>query len=166
MEVDNKYIAGRGTTALGIIGTTLGGLATALVGGLGGGYQGAAVCSDNTPVTRYEMGMQQTIAKQEAHIQLLEADKYTDQKIADLYSTIAPQISAVKDELRNVAVYQATNTATISCLGNQVNCIQSVLSGLTKTVIPAANICPQPMPMFNAWEAPAAPSAPAEKPAT
>jgi hypothetical protein len=26
--------------------------------------------------------------------------------------------------------------------------------GLTKTIIPAANVCPQPMPQYNSWTAP------------
>ena len=151
-----EYVAKQGTTALGIIGTALGGLAVA--GGsllaANGGRAANGECSENTPVSRYELGLQQTIAEQGSHIRLLEADKYTDQKIVDVY--INPQINAIKDELRNIAVYQATNTATISCLGNQVNGIQAVLNGLTKTVIPKANVCPEPMDRYNSWTAPAA----------
>ena len=73
-----------------------------------------------------------------------------------MYNAINPQINAIKDELRNIAVYQATNTATISCLSNQVNGIQAVLNGLTKTVIPKSNVCPEPMDRYNSWTAPAA----------
>ena len=141
-----------------IIGTALGGMAVA--GGsllaANGGRAANGECSENTPVSRYELGLQQTIAEQGSHIRLLEADKYTDQKIVDVYNAINPQINAIKDELRNIAVYQATNTATISCLGNQVNGIQAVLNGLTKTVIPKSNVCPEPMDRYNSWTAPAA----------
>lgn len=153
-----EYVAKQGTTALGIIGTALGGLAVA--GGsllaANGGRAANGECSENTPVSRYELGLQQTIAEQGSHIRLLEADKYTDQKIVDVYNAINPQINAIKDELRNIAVYQATNTATISCLGNQVNGIQAVLNGLTKTVIHKSNVCPEPMDRYNSWTAPAA----------
>ena len=152
-----EYVAKQGTTALGIIGTALGGLAVA--GSLlaaNGGRAANGECSENTPVSRYELGLQQTIAEQGSHIRLLEADKYTDQKIVEVYNAITPQINAIKDELRNIAVYQATNTATISCLGNQVNGIQAVLNGLTKTVIPKSNVCPEPMDRYNSWTAPAA----------
>lgn len=153
-----EYVAKQGTTALGIIGTALGGLAVA--GGsllaANGGRAANGECSENTPVSRYELGLQQTIAEQGSHIRLLEADKYTDQKIVEVYNAINPQINAIKDELRNIAVYQATNTATISCLGNQVNGIQAVLNGMTKTVIPKSNVCPEPMDRYNSWTAPAA----------
>lgn len=131
-------------------------IAPAVAGFMAGKANENAGCSENSPVTRYELGLQQTIAEQGSHIQLLEADKYTDQKIVDVYNAINPQISAIKDELRNIAVYQATNTATISCLGQQVNGIQALLNGLTKTVIPSDNVCPQPMPAKNSWTAPTA----------
>lgn len=162
------YVAKQGTTALGIIGTVLGGIAVAggslLAGANANGNNGrsggaVAECSENTPVSRYELGLQQTIAQQQSHIQLLEADKYTDQKIVDVYNAINPQIREIRNELRDIAVYQATNTATIGCLGNQVNGIQSVLNGLTKVVIPKTNICPEPMDRYNSWTAPSTESA-------
>lgn len=157
MNVDNKWVAGKGTTALGIIGTALGGLATLGNGALLGAQNTAApACSENTPVSRYELGLQQEIAAQGAEIGLLKADKYTDQKLVEVYNALNTQIGAVKDELRNIAVYQATNTATVGCLAQQVNGIQSVLGGLTKTVIPSDNVCPKPMPEKNSWTAPAA----------
>ena len=97
-----EYVAKQGTTALGIIGTALGGMAVA--GGsllaANGGRAENGECSENTPVSRYELGLQQTIAEQGSHIRLLEADKYTDQKIVDVYNAINPQINAIKDELR------------------------------------------------------------------
>lgn len=42
----------------------------------------------------------------------------------------------------------------ISCMQNAIN----VLNGLTKTVIPIGNVCPAPMPEFNSWTAPTAPT--------
>lgn len=113
-----EYVAKQGTTALGIIGTALGGLAVA--GGsllaANGGRAANGECSENTPVSRYELGLQQTIAEQGSHIRLLEADKYTDQKIVDVYNAINPQINAIKDELRNIAVYQATSVSVDTSL--------------------------------------------------
>ncbi len=182
MEVEKTYTAGRGTTALGIIGTVLGSIGTVAAGGglanwMGGARGNAAAdmtaaaltaaalsgsghcCSENTPVSRYELGLQEKIAEQGAHIRLLEADKYTDQKIVEVYNAINPQITAIKNELRDIAVYQATNTATISCLGGQVKDMQCLLNGLTKVVIPKTNICPEPMDRYNSWTAPTAPAA-------
>ena len=69
-----EYVAKQGTTALGIIGTVLGGLAVA--GGsllaANGGRAANGECSENTPVSRYELGLQQTIAEQGSHIRLLQ----------------------------------------------------------------------------------------------
>ena len=69
-----EWTAGKGTTALGIIGTTLGGLAVAgapLLGGMMGRGAAAAAeadCSDNHLVNRYEAGLQARVAE-------LETDK-------------------------------------------------------------------------------------------
>lgn len=140
-----EYVAGRGTTALGIIGTALGGLAAVggnLLGGLNGMGYNTAACSDNMPVSRYELGQQDEISKLRSENDLLKADKYTDQKLTEVYATLNHEIGKVKDELRDVAVYQATNTATVSCLGQQVNCLQQVLGSITKTVVPNSAVCP------------------------
>lgn len=140
-----EYVAGKGTTALGIIGTTLGGLAAVggnLLGGLNGMGYNTAACSDNMPVSRYELGQQDEISKLRSENDLLKADKYTDQKLTEVYATLNHEIGKVKDELRDVAVYQATNTATIGCLSQQVNGLQQVLGSITKTVVGNDAICP------------------------
>ena len=48
------------------------------------------------------------------------------------------------------AVYNATNTANIGCMQKQIE----QLYGMTKLVIPATSVCPQPMPLHNSWSAP------------
>lgn len=57
MEYASKGVAGAGL-GLGIAGTALG----LLNGGFGNFLGGAAVCGENTPVTRYEMTMAQELA--------------------------------------------------------------------------------------------------------
>ena len=140
----SEYVARGGTTALGIIGTALGGLATLGNGGAGllgmGGCNGN--CSENTHVTRYELGQQNEISQLRSENELLKADKYTDQKIAEVYTVLNNKVDKINCELRDIAVYQATNTATIGCLGNQVNGLQAVLNGITKVVIPNGSVCP------------------------
>lgn len=136
------YVAKQGTTALGIIGTALGGLAAL---GNGGGLfnmGGGMCCSENTPVSRYELGQQNEISQLRSENELLKADKYTDQKIAEVYTVLNNKVDKINCELRDVAVYQATNTATISCLSNQVNGLQAVLNSITKVVIPNGSVCP------------------------
>lgn len=135
--------AGKGTTALGVVGTVLGSIGTAGVLGGGnlfglGGNQGG----DNAPVNRYELAQESKIAKLEADIALRDANIYNDQKLNDLKNYVDCKFDKVNGELRDIAVYQATNTATISCLGQQVNGIQAVLGSITKTIVPNSAICP------------------------
>ena len=98
------YTAGKGTTALGIIGTTLGGLAVAgngLLGNLTGGMTANAAncCSENHLVDRYEAGQQARIAELETEVKLRDANIYTDQKILSTYQYIDGQLKDVRDEL-------------------------------------------------------------------
>lgn len=96
-----EYTAGRGTTALGIIGTALGGLAVAgggnLLGGLLGG--GQQQCSEDHLVNRYEMAQQAKIAELETEIKLRDANIYTDAKSLDLYKYIDSQLTEIRGEL-------------------------------------------------------------------
>lgn len=152
-EFASKGVAGSGL-GLGIAGTALG-----LLNGLGGMAGLAAnaagcnscggCCSENTPVSRYEMNQTQTIAAKDAEIGLLKADKYTDQKLSEVTAYLMGQIKDLSNEVRankdeqagvnmQQAVYNATNTAAISCLQNQVAALQS----LTKLVIPNSSVCP------------------------
>lgn len=140
MEYASKGVAGAGL-GLGIAGTALGllngGWGNLLgMNGCGGG------CSESTPVNRYELNLVQEIAAKDAHIGLLEADKYTDQKIVEAYKDLQAQITAIKDNQIAIntqqAVYNGTNTATISCMQQQIAALQS----LTKLVVPNTSVCP------------------------
>lgn len=109
-------------------------------GGLFGGWNnGGNGC--NMPVTRYEAAMQQEIAAKDGKIALLEANIYTDQKIADVYERLNVKINANKEaqDAVNVqqAVLNATQTATIACMKGQVE----QLASLSQMVIPSRNVC-------------------------
>lgn len=158
-EFASKGIATAGLTT-GIIGTAgwllNGGLGN-LLGGLGGNNAalvGAMACSDNQPVSRYEMKMENELAKKDSEIALLKADKYTDEKITEVYERLSSRIRGVEDQVAAQAVYNATNTATLSCIQSQV----AQLQGLTKLVIPITSVCPEPMARYNSWSAPTASS--------
>ena len=140
-------VAGSGL-GLGIAGTALG----VLNGGLGnlfGGWNNCG-CSENHVVSRYELGLQNEIMTKDSRIALLESNIYTDQKLNDLRNYIDARVGAVEGAVNAQAVYNATNTATINCIEGQV----AQLFGLTKTIIPITNVCPQPMPQYNSWTAP------------
>lgn len=151
-EFASKAVAGSGL-GLGISGTVLG----LLNGGLGnllGGWNNCGNCSENQVVTRYELGLQNQISAKDGQIALLESNIYTDQKLNDLRNYVDLKVGAVENAVNAQAVYNATNTATISCIQNQV----AQLQGLTKVVIPITSVCPEPMKLYNSWTAPTAPT--------
>lgn len=95
------YVAKQGTTALGIIGTTLGGLAVAgggLLGAMNGGARAAASaeCSENHLVNRYEASQAARIAELEAEVKLRDANTYTDKKMLELYQYTDGRLRAIE----------------------------------------------------------------------
>lgn len=142
--------AGKGTTALGIIGTVLGAVGTAGSGGLGllnGGMNGG--CSENTMVNRYELNMQRELSQKEAEIAYLNGQNETNRKLTEVYTTLDGRINDLRDTVYHnrdeqncvnmqQAVYNGTNTATVSCLQSQI----AALQGLTRLVIGNDSVCP------------------------
>lgn len=158
MEIENKYaskgVAGTGL-GLGIAGTALGLLGGNLGGILGNGWGMNGCNSDSMPVTRYDAGKDARIAELETEVKLRDANIYTDSKLNDLRNYVDVKFAAVNDKLCAQAVHNATNDAVLGCMQGQIN----TLMGLTKVIVPAANICPTPMPQYNSWTAPTAPAA-------
>lgn len=148
----NVASAATGNTALGlgIAGTALGvlnngGLGNILGGGWGN-YNGG--CSENTPVNRYELNLVTALSAKDGEIALLKADKYTDQKIVEAYKDLQGQIKEVASEVRankdaqtainmKQGVLNATQTATISSMAQQIAQLQS----LSQLVVPQNKVC-------------------------
>ena len=111
-------------------------------GFFGGRNGGGCPNPQDTPVSRYEAAMMQELANKDGKIALLESNIYTDSKIADVYERLNNKIGAMKDEQNAInlqqAVYNGVNTAAVECIKGQI----AQLQGLTKLVVPAANICP------------------------
>lgn len=129
MEFTSKAV-GNAALTTGIIGTSLGALSGA--GGLAGLFgfgprPNAPVDPGDKPVTRYEMGLYKEIADKNDEIVLLKAEQYSDNKDAGLQAQISQQ-----------AVWNATAGATMGCLAQQIQQLQSV----TKLMIPNSNIAP------------------------
>lgn len=140
------------------------------------GEYGVAVCSENTPVTRFEMEQSQRIA-------LLEADKYTDQKIIEAYKqsvadnkVLEAQIAALNE--KNSAAHETIHKELVAqreaqlvanakfdkdiALGRQADFYQNQLNECrfyqTKKVVARDDICPSVMREYNSWTAPTTPA--------
>lgn len=161
MEYASKGVAGAGL-GLGIAGTALGLLngGTNLLG-MHTANTGNGVCSENQYVNRYEMTMTQAISSKDGEIALLKSERYTDERLVEVYKDLNRQINAVNEKIQanrdeqnavncQQAVFNGTMTSTVGCLQQQIACLQS----LTKVVIPKDSVCPEPMDRYNSWTAP------------
>ena len=139
-EFASKGVAGSGL-GLGIAGTALGvlngGLGN-LLGGIGMNTNGACGCSENMMVTRYELGQEQKIADLQSQIALRDANIYNDSKLLEVYKYFDGKLETVNSKLCDQAVWNATQTATIGCMANQI----AALNSLTKLVVPNTSVCP------------------------
>lgn len=152
-EFASKGVAGSGL-GLGIAGTALGVLNN---GGILGGLfnrTGACGCSEDHFVNRYELAQENKIATLEADKKLLESTIYTNGQMNEIRNYVDGRFATVETRLNAQDVYNATNTAAISCINSQIACLQSLVGGITKTVVPITAVCPEPMKMYNSWTAP------------
>ena len=122
-------------TALGLLNN--GGIGGILGGNCGGMYS-AYGCSENVPATRYDLEKEQKIAELQQKLSLTESSIYTDGKLNDLRNYIDRRFGEVHAQLNQQAVYNATNTAALTCMQGQI----AQLYSLTKLVVPNGSICP------------------------
>lgn len=134
----SRGVAGSGL-GLGIAGTALGllngGLGN-LLGGVGGCNTGC--CNENMHVNRYELAQESKIADLQSQIALRDANTYNDQKLLEVYKYFDSKLEVVNGKLCDQAVWNATQTATIGCMANQI----AALNSLTKLVVPNTSVCP------------------------
>lgn len=154
----SKGVAGSGL-GLGIAGTALGLLNNGGLGGLFGG------------------NCQNVIAEKDSKIAKLEAEKYSDSSNIELYKQIKSELKETianeratykefnslqeklfKSELEKQSMLTAQGIqglqAQINCTNNHLNCLQTVVNGITKIVVPKSAICPEVMSRYNSWTAP------------
>ena len=62
-------------------------------------------CSENMPVTRYELEREQKLAAKDSEIALLKANTYGDQKMLEMYAYIDGQLKDVRKSLCDQAVH-------------------------------------------------------------
>ena len=142
-----EFVAGKGTTALGIIGTVLGSLGVAGNNGMGlnilGG--GKPLSSEDHIVNRYEAGQAAKIAELETQISLRDSNTYTDQKLLDLYKYFEGEVRDIRTTInandKAQAVINANLNASIVALNGQVAQTAATLAGITRVAVPRNQIC-------------------------
>jgi hypothetical protein len=143
-----EFVAGKGTTALGIIGTVLGSLGVAGNNGMGLNLFGNNTncgCSEDHLVNRYEAGQAAKIADLETKIALRDANTYSDQKLLEVYKYFDGEIKDIRSTMcandKAQAIVNANLNASIVALNGQVAQTAATLAGITKTAVPRSSIC-------------------------
>ena len=111
---------------LGAIGTGLG----VLNGGLGGllGGWGNGGCSENTPVSRYELDRETKLAAKDSEIALLKANTYNDQKMLEVYAYIDGQLKDVRNGLAAQAVHNQKTEDSFTLARQDIACVEERLN--------------------------------------
>lgn len=78
--------------------------AAMLLAALAGMRGGGSIPAEDEAVTRYEMAQEQKLAAANNEIALLKSEKYTDQKVVDLYNALMAQINGLKESAAAQAV--------------------------------------------------------------
>lgn len=87
-------------------------------------------------------------------MKLRDANFYTVGEMGKMRDYIDRRFTGVEAQINAQAVINAQVAANLSCMQGNI----ATLMGLTKTVVPINNICPEPMPLYNSWTAPTAPT--------
>lgn len=149
-----QNVAGGGTTALGIIGTALGGLAVANNGLLGNVLGGGNNNQCNALMSELAKEKAERFAEKTGS-EIYNAMFAQYKELAQQTTQIDKRVSAleVAGPLREQLVNQR-----IDCCCNTMNAglaaLQATVANITKTIVPITSVCPQPMPQYNSWTAP------------
>ena len=142
-----EFVAGKGTTALGIIGTVLGSLGVAGNNGMGMNLfgNGASGCSEDHVVNRYEAAQSAKIAELETKVALRDANTYADQKLLEVYKYFDGEIKDIRSTMcandKAQAVVNANLNASIVALNGQVAQTAATLASITRVAVPKNQIC-------------------------
>lgn len=141
-EFASKGVAGSGL-GLGIAGTALGLLNNR--GLLNGIYANEATCSENTPVSRYELTQESKIAELQSQIALRDANAYNDQKLLEVYKYFDGELKDIRagqsDKWTEQAVINCQNSSGLKVLASQVADVTATVDSITKTAVPSSAIC-------------------------
>ena len=144
------YVAGRGTTAMSIIGTVLGGL------GVLGNHAGTILNSGDAyeyhNATMHDIEDTQKLAAKDAEIAQLKSEKYADavrddakQYGIEIYKELAGKINELKDaqslKWTDQMVVNAQVSDAITALDGKATNTASLVAQITRTAVPQSAIC-------------------------
>lgn len=148
MEVEKDY-ASKGVAGAGL-GTGIAGLSLGVLNAMGGlgalalgnrntvpatpvmpampygmGWGG---CSENMPVSRYELDREQQLAAKDSEIALLKANTYNDQKSLELYAYIDGQLKDIRKTLCDQAVHNQRTEDSFVLARQDIAAVKSELT--------------------------------------
>lgn len=91
--------------------------------GYGYGYGG--YCSENMPVTRYELEMEQKLASKDAQIALRDANTYGDQKMLEMYKYIDAQLKEIREKACEQAVINQKTADSFQIVSERMDCLRN-----------------------------------------
>ena len=119
--------------------TAVDGTVAALMSGMVAGMSNHnCTCNEDKTVNRYELAQESRIADLQSQIALRDANTYNDQKLLEVYKYFDGKLETMNSKLCDQAVWNATQTATIGCMAQQI----AALNSLTKLVVPNTSVCP------------------------
>ena len=125
---NGKANAALTTGIIGTAGVGLGLLGNLLSGGWGANPAAAAVaagaCSENMPVSRYELDREQQLAAKDSEIALLKANTYNDQKMQEMYAYIDGQLKDVRKSLCDQAVHNQRTEDSFTLVKQDVESVR------------------------------------------
>jgi hypothetical protein len=139
MEVERTNFASKGVAGaglgLGIAGTALGVMNGGLGNILGGGWNmgacnnGYAMCSENIPVNRYELGMEREITNKDMEIAYLRGRDASKNDDLEMYKYIDSQLKDVRNTLCAQAVHNQKTEDSFVLARQDIAAVESRLNG-------------------------------------
>lgn len=143
-----EYVAGKGTTALGIIGTVLGSIGTAGVAGNGilpGLTRAQAAPYEMTGACMHDVDTVKELMEKDATIAKYQSEKYADGVGLELYKYIDGELKDIRAtqnaKWTDQAVINATVNQGLTALSGQVTAVGNTVSQITRVAVPQSSIC-------------------------
>ena len=89
-------------------------------------------CSENMPVTRYDLDREQKLAAKDSEIALLKANTYNDGKMLEVYGYIDGQLKDVREALCKQAVHNQRTEDSFTLVKQDVESVRKEALGAVK----------------------------------